>query len=67
MMEFGTSEEQPNPLPTPTVFPVIGGQEYEMPFTNEQNNVKYQFVKLYVIIASGTLTFKANIGVLPEP
>ena len=39
-----------------------------MPFSSEQNNVKYEFVKLYnVVTNSGSLTYKAFIAVLPEP
>lgn len=44
----------------------IGGARYEIPFTTEQNNIKYQFVKLYNIIAgtTPTMTYKAFIAVL---
>ena len=71
-MELGTPaiQEQPNGLQTPagTNVPVIGGMMFELLFSSEQNNVKYQYVKLYVVIASaGSTTFKANIYVLPEP
>jgi hypothetical protein len=49
--------------------PAIGGNRYEVPFTNEQANVKYQFVKLYLVISGTTpsITFKAWVAVLPEP
>jgi hypothetical protein len=58
---------QPNPLVTPAPS-AIGGSRYEIPFTTEQNNVKYEYVKLYVVIAnSGSITFKAFVAVLPEP
>lgn len=69
MMEFGAaaSLEQVNGFVTPAP-PAVGGSRYEIPFTSEQNNVKYQFVKLYVVIAnSGSITFKAFVAVLPEP
>ena len=70
MMEFGltaATQEQPNPKATP-VPPVIGGSRYEMLFSSEQNNVKYEYVKLYVAaVAGGGVTFKAFIAVLPEP
>jgi hypothetical protein len=69
MMEFGAiaSQEQVNGFITAAP-PAVGGSEYEILFTNEQNNVKYQFVKLYVVIAnSGSVTFRANVVVLPEP
>ena len=69
MMEFGAaaSLEQANGFVTATP-PAVGGSRYEIPFTSEQNNIKYQFCKLYVVIAnSGSITFKAFIAVLPEP
>ncbi len=69
MMEFGAaaSLEQANGFLTPAPN-AVGGSRYELMFTNEQNNVKYQFIKLYVVIAnSGSITFKAFIAVLPEP
>jgi hypothetical protein len=44
----------------------IGGSRYEMLFTNEQNNVKYQFVQLYVAGTFGSITFRAFIAVLPR-
>jgi len=68
MMEFGAiaSQDQPNGFVTAAP-PSIGGSRYEIPFTNEQNNIKYQFVKLYVVIAnSGSITFRAMVCVLPR-
>jgi hypothetical protein len=69
MMEFGAiaAQEQPNGFVTAAPN-AIGGSRYEIPFTTEQNNVKYQYVKIYVVIAnSGSITFKAFVAVLPEP
>ena len=69
MMEFGAiaSQEQPNGFVTAAP-PAVGGSRYEMPFCTEQNNVKYEYVKVYVVIAnSGSITFKAFVAVLPEP
>jgi hypothetical protein len=69
MMEFGAivSQEQPNGFITATP-PAIGGSRYEIPFTSEQNNIKFEFVKLFVVIANaGSITFKAFVAVLPEP
>ena len=69
MMEFGAivSQDQPNGFVTAAPASV-GGSRYEILFSSEQNNVKYQYVKLYVVIAnSGSITFKAFIAVLPEP
>ena len=69
MMEFGAaaSIDAVNAFVTATP-PAVGGSRYEIPFTNEQNNVKYQFLKIYVLIAnSGSITFKAFVAVLPEP
>lgn len=69
MMSFGAAASllQVNAKVTGTP-PAIGGSRYEIPFTNEQNNVKYEYLKLYVVIAnSGSITFKAFVAVLPEP
>lgn len=69
MMEFGAivSQEQPNGFVTGAP-PAVGGSRYEMPFTNEQNNVKYEYLKIYNVIAnSGSITYKAFVAVLPEP
>lgn len=69
MMEFGAivSQDQPNGFVTAAPN-AVGGSRYEIMFSTEQNNVKYQYVKIYVVIAnSGSITFKAFISVLPEP
>jgi hypothetical protein len=69
MMEFGAivSQEQPNGFVTAAP-PAVGGSRYELMFSSEQNNVKYEYAKLYVVIANaGSITFKAFIAVLPEP
>jgi hypothetical protein len=69
MMEFGAivSQDQPNGFVTAAPN-AVGGSRYEIMFSTEQNNVKYQYVKIYNVIAnSGSITYKANIAVLPEP
>jgi hypothetical protein len=69
MMEFGAivSQDQPNGFVTAAP-PAVGGSRYELGICSEQNNVKYQFLKLYVAIANaGSITFKAFVAVLPEP
>lgn len=69
MMEFGAivSQDQPNGFVTAAPN-AVGGSRYELGICSEQNNVKYQFLKLYVVIAnSGSITFKAFVAVLPEP
>lgn len=69
MMEFGAiaSQDQPNGFVTAAPS-AVGGSRYEIPFSSEQNNVKYEYVKIYVVIAnSGSITFKAFVAVLPEP
>ena len=69
MMEFGAaaSLEQFGGALTPAPA-AVGGSRYEVMFTNEQNNVKYEWVKLYNVIAnSGSITYRAFIAVLPEP
>lgn len=60
------SNDVPNGITTPAP-PAIGGDEYEVLICTEQNNVKYQYVKLYVVIAGGsaTITYKAFLAVLP--
>jgi hypothetical protein len=49
--------------------PAVGGSRYELPLCTEQNNVKYQYGKLYAILGGTTpsVTFKAFVAVLPEP
>jgi hypothetical protein len=43
------------------------GQQYELFFTTEQNNVKYQYVRAFVQISGTTpsITFNAFISLLP--
>jgi hypothetical protein len=69
MMEFGAIASQSQTNGFVTAAPnAVGGSRYEILFCSEQNNVKYQYVKLYVVIAnSGSITFKAFVAVLPEP
>ena len=52
---------------TPPAVPAIGGNRYEILFSNEQNNVKYEYVKLYVVLggSNASITFKAFMAVLP--
>ena len=68
MMEFGAiaSQDQPNGFVTAAPN-AVGGSRYEIPFTNEQNNVKYEYVKLYVVLggSNASITFKAFMAVLP--
>ena len=45
----------------------IGGSRYELLFTNEQNNVKYEYAALYIAGTFGSITFRAFVAVLPEP
>lgn len=69
-MEFGFSTAQsfPNGKSVPAV-PAVGGLVLEILFTNEQFNVKYQYAKLYLDVTGTTpsATYKAFVGVLPEP
>ena len=69
MMEFGAIVSQSQPNGFVTAAPnAVGGSMYEILCASEQNNVKYQYVKLYNAIAnSGSITYKANLAVLPEP
>jgi hypothetical protein len=69
MMEFGAAASLSHTNTKVTAAPnAVGGSRYEIPFTNEQNNVKYQYLKLYVVIAnSGSITFKAMVCVPGEP
>jgi hypothetical protein len=71
MLEFGAaaSLDTPNGFVTPQPN-AIGGSRYEMPFTSEQNNVKYEYCALYNVISGNTspsITYKAFVAVLPEP
>jgi hypothetical protein len=69
MMEFGAivSQEQPNGFVTAAPN-AVGGSRYEIGICSEQNNVKYEYLKLYNVIAnSGSITYKAFVAVLPEP
>ena len=68
-LQFGNSSALEYVNPATTAAPAsVGGSRYEIPFTNEQNNVKYQYVKLWnVISGSGSITYKAFVAVLPEP
>jgi hypothetical protein len=69
MMEFGAAASIDALNAFVTAAPnAVGGSRYEIMFSNEQNNVKYEYAKLYVVISnSGSITFKAFIAVLPEP
>jgi hypothetical protein len=52
-------------IPNPGISPAPG--RIEMPFTNNQLGVLYEFVALYVTIAgAGTITFRAFIAVIPR-
>jgi hypothetical protein len=68
MMSFGNAAGAEFPTALTTATPAsIGGSRYELLFTNEQNNVKYEYVSLYCVIAnSAALTFKAFVAVLPR-
>src|SRR5262249_15479509 len=58
----GTSRDGTNMLDS-----VVG--RYELPFSTEQANVKYQYVKLRVVTGGTTpsISFQAFAAVLPEP
>jgi hypothetical protein len=68
-MQLGVagSQSQPNPFPTPAV-PPIGGLIFELLFTNNQANEKYQYLKLYNFVSGTTpsITYRAYVAVLPE-
>ena len=69
MISFGSAsaQEQANALVTAAPN-AVGGSRYELGFSSEQNNIKYQYAKLYVVISgSGSITFKAFVAVTPEP
>ena len=44
----------------------VGGSRFELMFTNEQNNIKYEFLKLYVAGTFGSISFRAFVAVLPR-
>ena len=68
-LQFGIagSNDVPNGITTPTPN-AIGGDSYELLLTTEQNNVKYEYVKLYVVLggSNASITFKAFLAVLPQ-
>ncbi len=68
-IELGTagSTDVPNGITTPAPA-AVGGSRYELLFSTEQNNVKYEYVKLYHVLAGTTpsITYKAFMAVLPE-
>ena len=69
MLSFGAaaSQEYSNGFITATPA-TVGGSRFEIGITNEQNGIKYQFLKLYNVIAnSAALTYKAFLAVTPEP
>jgi hypothetical protein len=72
MIEFGAAASIDGPAGASFVTPAppsVGGSRYELFFSAEQNNVKYEWLKLYNLI-SGTLpsiTYRAFGAVLPEP
>lgn len=41
------------------------GSMYELPFCTEQNNIKYEYVKLYVAV-TGSIQFSAFVAVTPQ-
>ena len=70
MLELGHTSvlDQLNGLTTPAP-PSVGGSRYEIPFASEQNNVKYEYVKLYLVLSGTTpsVSFRGFVAVLPEP
>src|ERR1700683_1608681 len=62
---FAGSNDIPNGITTPAP-PAIGGHEYEILICTEHNLLKYQFLKLYVVLGGSTpsITFKAFMAVL---
>lgn len=68
-MQFGNSSvlDSLNGITTPAPN-AVGGSRYELGFTNEQNNIKYQYLKIRnVISGAGSITYKAFVAVTPEP
>ena len=69
MLEFGTagSTDVPNGITTPAPAGV-GGSVYEILLSSEQNNVKYQYLKLYNVVSGTTpsITYEAFLAVLPR-
>jgi hypothetical protein len=63
-MQVGAGASQPNPIPAPAI-PGGSGIVYEILFTNEQANQKYQYLKLYNL-APTSINYRAFLAVLPE-
>jgi hypothetical protein len=64
---FAGSNDIPNGITTPAPA-AVGGSVYEILFCTEQNNVKYQYVKLYNVLAGTTpsISYRAFMAVLPR-
>ncbi len=76
MMDFGNTSARrggalttPAPLGAGSFGQVPADLMYEIGFTSEQNNIKYQFLRLNVIIAgvNPSIQFMAFVAVTPEP
>jgi len=66
-LEFGIGAQMdvPNCANTAALTTYPAGNMYELPFTNEQNSTKYEFVSMYVTGTFGSITFTAFVAVLP--
>jgi hypothetical protein len=64
---FAGSNDIPNGITSPAPN-AAGGAVYEILFCTEQNNVKYQYVKLYNVLSgtSPSITYRAFMAVLPR-
>lgn len=60
----GTGLTTPTPLGSGLFGQVPADSMYELPFTTEQNNVKYQYLRLWVSVAgtSGSITLLAFVS-----
>lgn len=68
-LDIGVAASQSQPNGAPSAQPPAGsGSVYEILFTNEQNNQKYQYLKLYNAVSGTTpsITYRAFMAVLPE-
>jgi len=69
MLEFGYggSNDVPNGLTTPAPA-TIGGDMYELLLCTQQNNIHYQYLKLYLVLSGTTpsITFKAFLAQLMQ-
>src|SRR6185436_18648455 len=64
----GTAMTTATPLGSASFGQEPSGTMYELGFTNEQNDVMYQYIRAYLTVAgsNASITFSVFVAVLPE-